>query len=591
VVIISAKMLKNPIVSTLFKSLLRWTRRPEVTGSRFALNANRFGIAKLLPHNVTVKNAEGVQAAVFHCFKTLPYTQDNINLGFSVLRELNATSAGLLDLTTARAARLKPENQAQAKFRIGQVVQHVDTNIRLVVTGWSIDETKACQLVEGIPDLLDTNEFAGFNNLNAVVKMYASELKLVDDKDLHRIINRSIQVFFEGYDSSRRRYTPSEEMRYWYAEDLVVLDRHAEMSQTAAAPVPAAELKRLNSALHTVQGTIQSMGATMQAMVKAHQSRLDELALASPEMKTKMHDIIEEVERCIAGCIDLPPAMGKDDLPYRYGDGVTHAAPVQGPIFAQTLRRGGPHRHAVMTSASGTSGDAKEAEAHSSFGSKLIRMNAAEVKKVYTAVGYLGNLYSAVDQLLQLRFQAKGIAFHDGLHVLPAPISTGISASTNDAVTSRIAATPSLDARVEKWNAETTQPEATFQVGQVVRHRKFGYRGVIRGYDMRPSLDMSQWEGIVGLAQGQEQPIYRVRQHPSHCCHTYLFQYSNIFSLFLLIILLLIIFCSMAGDSRRARRAGDDGPARVPRRVHGGPGQPGAGHRPRGQAGRAPGAS
>ena len=66
------------------------------------------------------------------------------------------------------------------------------------------------------------------------------------------------------------------------------------------------------------------------------------------------------------------------------------------------------------------------------------------------------------------------------------------------------------DEKILLWNAETASPAAQFRVGQIVKHRKFGYRGVIVGHDQRPSLDMSTWNGIMGLKHGQEQPVYKV---------------------------------------------------------------------------------
>jgi len=49
-----------------------------------------------------------------------------------------------------------------------------------------------------------------------------------------------------------------------------------------------------------------------------------------------------------------------------------------------------------------------------------------------------------------------------------------------------------------------------YSVGQVVKHKLFKYKGVITGYDQRPQIDVSQWEGVVGLPSGSEQPFYRV---------------------------------------------------------------------------------
>jgi hemimethylated DNA binding protein len=47
-------------------------------------------------------------------------------------------------------------------------------------------------------------------------------------------------------------------------------------------------------------------------------------------------------------------------------------------------------------------------------------------------------------------------------------------------------------------------------VGQVVRHKVFGYRGVVSGYDQKPGVNVSKWEGVIKLPQGQEQPFYKV---------------------------------------------------------------------------------
>lgn len=38
-----------------------------------------------------------------------------------------------------------------------------------------------------------------------------------------------------------------------------------------------------------------------------------------------------------------------------------------------------------------------------------------------------------------------------------------------------------------------------FTVGQVVMHKKFKYRGVVYGWDVRPVIDVSKWDGVQGL--------------------------------------------------------------------------------------------
>ncbi|KAL1505105.1 hypothetical protein AB1Y20_008864 [Prymnesium parvum] len=49
-----------------------------------------------------------------------------------------------------------------------------------------------------------------------------------------------------------------------------------------------------------------------------------------------------------------------------------------------------------------------------------------------------------------------------------------------------------------------------FNVGEVLRHKKFNYRAVVLGWDRRPAFDVSDWDGVVGLPSGTEQPFYRM---------------------------------------------------------------------------------
>jgi hemimethylated DNA binding protein len=44
----------------------------------------------------------------------------------------------------------------------------------------------------------------------------------------------------------------------------------------------------------------------------------------------------------------------------------------------------------------------------------------------------------------------------------------------------------------------------------VLRHRKFGFRAAVFGWERRPQLDVSQWDGVKGLPSGAQQPFYRM---------------------------------------------------------------------------------
>ena len=59
-------------------------------------------------------------------------------------------------------------------------------------------------------------------------------------------------------------------------------------------------------------------------------------------------------------------------------------------------------------------------------------------------------------------------------------------------------------------------PPVLYRIGQVIKHKQFGYRGICTGYDLRPTTDATNWEGVKGLSLGQEQPFYRVRLQSFH---------------------------------------------------------------------------
>ena len=63
-------------------------------------------------------------------------------------------------------------------------------------------------------------------------------------------------------------------------------------------------------------------------------------------------------------------------------------------------------------------------------------------------------------------------------------------------------------------------PPIHFRVGDVIQHKVFGYRGVVTGWDDRPVVDVSRWDGIQALIQQgkdpNEMPFYHVVRHTEH---------------------------------------------------------------------------
>jgi hemimethylated DNA binding protein len=57
----------------------------------------------------------------------------------------------------------------------------------------------------------------------------------------------------------------------------------------------------------------------------------------------------------------------------------------------------------------------------------------------------------------------------------------------------------------------------SFSVGDIVKHKKFQYKAVVRGFDLRPRYDVSLWDGVRGLPRGAEQPFYDLLPDQDHC--------------------------------------------------------------------------
>lgn len=56
-----------------------------------------------------------------------------------------------------------------------------------------------------------------------------------------------------------------------------------------------------------------------------------------------------------------------------------------------------------------------------------------------------------------------------------------------------------------------------FSLGQIVRHKLYGFRGVIVAWDPKPRMDVSNWDGLAGIERPQEKPFYHVYPDVNDC--------------------------------------------------------------------------
>ena len=104
---------------------------------------------------------------------------------------------------------------------------------------------------------------------------------------------------------------------------------------------------------------------------------------------------------------------------------------------------------------------------------------------------HISYLIIGVDQMLQLRFQGLGIGYFETL--MPSDPShsfmhatTPTEPPTQPAHSANSSPSPSPGFSASEESPVWMSPPVVFEVGQVVRHKRFGYRCVINGWDQRP---------------------------------------------------------------------------------------------------------
>jgi heat shock protein HspQ len=60
-----------------------------------------------------------------------------------------------------------------------------------------------------------------------------------------------------------------------------------------------------------------------------------------------------------------------------------------------------------------------------------------------------------------------------------------------------------------------------FSLGQVVKHRKYGFRGVIVAFDPKAAVDVSHWDGLTEIENAAELPFYHIVPDQNDCIEAF----------------------------------------------------------------------
>lgn len=495
----------NRLSRTIFRSLLRWNRSNAASRNPFVnLQSSQLGIDQLFPRGTiptTIKSNEEFQGILYNCFRHLPNTSEHIDIGLKAIKSLNDHNQIIRDISLQRQVHSNPIFYQHAKYKIGQVVMNKYTKVRGVVVGWDVDAARGSQDVELLVDTLDYQEFTVHqrgSKQQRFNKMVNSEnLELVEDIHLQRIHNTGINGLFYYFDTITKRYVPKPDLAYLYPNDFEGIEFQNELVQNASSQY----------AMKRVIDGVTTLGKHMQVIVDEYFPDLVVSSEATSSSSTAAIDsngkkpptevesdkaineiliarqILEEITMHIDSMIKPHPSLKVKS---------STSSPT---TLTRKLLRGGVHRHNSVSST-----DSDNAHSNNKYSFEFKESDQIHVETAYGALFSLQEFMTSLFQILQLRFQSKGIAYSDRLVV---------NADADHNKKPRIELKP-LHPDVESLANQCYYPIPIYEVGQVIRHKKYNYRGVISGYDHRPILDVSKWDGVQGLSLGQEQPFYRI---------------------------------------------------------------------------------
>ena len=56
-----------------------------------------------------------------------------------------------------------------------------------------------------------------------------------------------------------------------------------------------------------------------------------------------------------------------------------------------------------------------------------------------------------------------------------------------------------------------------FSLGQIVKHKLYGFRGFVVAWDPKPRMDVSNWDGLVDVENPNEKPFYHIYPDVNDC--------------------------------------------------------------------------
>lgn len=216
------------LLRALFRSLLKWNRSTHISNSKFSIESDILPQLKTTSFEKfkSIENAEGIQSLLFTQFrKTKEANGDDIDDAFQMLKFFNDFGVTIERKYNDHILHSKPDVLQNAKYEVGQIVQHSTLGFRGVVVGWEIDLDFNIQKVDLLIDEFDINDQAlikntvSKNHKNTINIYPCTELVLIVNEHLLRVSNPQISHYFKSFDVLKGRFVPNDDLMFRYPMD------------------------------------------------------------------------------------------------------------------------------------------------------------------------------------------------------------------------------------------------------------------------------------------------------------------------------------------------------------------------------------
>ena len=304
------------------------------------------------------------------------------------------------------------------------------------------------QRLDLLVDAFDIGELSkqGIDSVTPSCAVLSYNLEKIEDPDLCRVHNSVTYKYFPIFDHEINRFIPSEDMQFSFPFDYTPQLSSSESCSSTQNDQYENSMERVERVLKSVA----KIGDELSSIYDNHRTKvlLKLRNLSNEEMETGenlMRDILQDTMDAVKACKNIN----------NNNDNTTSS------MEALALNTMCP---TYMKENYGVHID------------RLTNPLYDRLKKAAKGTKALIDVFFRLDQLLQLRLQKHGWK----------KIEMILAASSNEEEELNLSASNNEN------NSEAVVPK--FELGEIVTHKELGYKGSIRGWDYRPTIDCSnEW--------------------------------------------------------------------------------------------------